>query len=185
MPGFSIKVEGCTDGEDQTDAGYEGPNPNVETGRKYRYRLRVLEPVQDVLLYAYKCQRPTSEVDRIVMHHGQDEIYKPGKSRWLPIEVTFYEVITSTNITAQYLSKWWGKAMVNVQDSLLNRDSSFKKTCELEMVDGDGNPIWLYKMFGVWPSKVSGSDFSYTDTDLSEITCTLEIGKVIEEDPID
>lgn len=183
MPGFNIKTSSDCIADNDCGDGYTGPKVNVETARKHRYQLRILRPVKDVLLYAFKCQRPVCEADRIVMHHGQDEIYKPGKTRWLPIEVTFYEIVKDVNTTAQMLNRWWGKNMLSVNSSTLFQDSYYKERCELELTDGCGKPVWAYYLYQVWPSKVSPSELSYTDTDLSEISCTLEISKA-EEKPV-
>lgn len=180
MPGFNIKTDGNCGADTGCGDGYDGPDVAVETARKHRYQLKVLNPVRDIRLYAYKCQRPVSEADIITMHHGQEEIKKPGKTRWLPIEVTFYEIIKDVDITAQMLNQWWGKTMYDPKSSTIAGDKSYKERCELDMVDGCGQTVWAYRLYGVWPSKVSPSELSYTDTDLAEISCTLEIGKAEE-----
>ena len=181
MPGFNIVIKNDRCPPSDCESGYVGPLSDVETGRTHRYRMRILEPVKDVTLYAFKCQRPVCETDRMVMHHGQDEIYKPGKQRWLPIEVTFYEVIKAHNLTAQYLNLWWGKSMIDVQSSTISPDPNYKRPCELELVDGCGHPVWAYYMYGVWPSKVSPSELSYADIELSSVSCVLEISKAVEK----
>ena len=101
MPGFQIS----------TDAGNtEGPRHIIETARNHRFKLEVLEPFGStstgILLYLEKCTRPTPEFDQIVIHNGQDEIYRPGKSRWLPVEFTFYEVLNRGGIRMTLLIRY-------------------------------------------------------------------------------
>jgi hypothetical protein len=191
MPGFDIKLQGnrCnynseTKEGEEPDGKLEGADPRVETARKHRYAFTILDPLKDVLLYAYKCGRPTCEADRIVICRGQDEIYKPGRSRWLPIEITFYEPVSPNypiDYTAALLHKWYGKTMINIRKgSTISQDSDYKQQCILRLLDGRDRNIWAYNMYGVWPSNITPSELSYADTSLAEISCTLNMDKVIE-----
>lgn len=118
MPGFNIPTPpSCSTDALQQDSTYLGPVSSVETARRHRYLLEVLEPfgTQDsgLLLFLSTCGRPTPEIDQIVIHNGQDEIYRPGKQRWGPVEFTFYEKLTPqdppfTDQAAQFIYDWWG-----------------------------------------------------------------------------
>ena len=179
MPGFQIS----------TDAGNtEGPRHIIETARNHRFKLEVLEPFGStstgILLYLEKCTRPTPEFDQIVIHNGQDEIYRPGKSRWLPVEFTFYEVLNSggnKNDAADKIYQWWGQTMLDIQQSSLNPAANFYKRAELAMLDGEGNAIWKYYLYDCWPLKVTPSDLSYADTELGRISVTLHYNKAEEK----
>ena len=48
------------------------------------------------------------------------------------------------------------------------------------MLDGEGNTIWKYELYGCWPSKVSPSDLDYKSTDISSISMTLQIDRAVE-----
>lgn len=205
MPGFNINISDECSNKNST-AGYTGPYPNVETARQHRFRFTVLDPVKDILLYAYQATRPVVEIDKMTMHRGFDEIYLPGKRRWSPIEITFYEVVlgntTSTspdkyaqtanlNTTAELLYKWHSGSASNPNIGLININNSrltgnaakIRYQCQFEMLNGAGQPIWKYKLHGCWPSKVSPSAINYSSNEISEIAVTIEYNKAEEIDP--
>lgn len=177
MPGFNIPSSGCGGG-----GGGAGSlaNPNIEVARNHRYLFETLGPLTSFACYAKKCTRPVMEVDKIVMHRGQDEISMAGKQRWSPIEITFYEIVDGIDVVAQALHEWHGRATVDVRNSRVGQQSVYKQNCSLAMLDGYGLPVWMYQMFDCWPSKVTPCQLSYTDTELAEITVTLEVNKAIE-----
>lgn len=197
MPGFNINTSGgcaSNNGSQLTNnAVYSGPSALVETARSHRYKLEVLEPLGDaatgILLYLEKCTRPTPEVDEITLHSGQDEIYRPGKNRWNPIEFTFYEKLSGspsegggslTNSATESIYKWWGSTMINLRTSAHNPVTEYYKRAELSMKDGYGNDVWTYYLYDCWPIKVSPGDLDYANTDIARITVTLRYNKAQE-----
>mgnify|MGYP005817984413 CR=1 FL=1 len=181
MPGFNIAG---------TSAG-QPPN-TVETARSHRYIFSVLEPMKDVLLYAHKASRPSFEADIIKIHSGQDRIYRPGQHFWKPLEITFYEAVIGHygpaapnvpfNNTSDFIYGWWQGSMIDTTSSRQYdpTGSLYKKECILEMLDGDGNTIWKYNLYGCWPSKVLPSDLSYKETDIADLSVTLQIDRAVE-----
>ena len=192
MPGFNIPLNAkCVDTDAFKESGtYVGPHNTVETARVHRYRLEILEPLQSVVLFCEKCTRPTPEIDEIVIHNGQDEIYRPGKQRWSPIEFTFYEKLRGgdpltgigdqTDETAELIYKWWGETMIDLTRSAHNPVKDYYKQAQLQMLDGVGNPVWTYFIYDCWPQKVSPTDLSYSDSEIATITVTLRFNKAQE-----
>lgn len=184
MPGFNIiTAEGCNDAGVRNSA-YNGPDPNVEIARNYRWLLEILSPfgsIRDgILLYAHKCQRPTIEVDEVVIHNSQTEIYRPGKNRWMPIELTFYEKCRGqVDEAAQRIYSWWAETMILIEQVKQN-NLSYRKNASLAMLDGAGDTIWQYDLYNCWPIKISPSELDYSDTGLAEITMTLRYDKARE-----
>jgi len=175
MPGFLIGGFG--------DPARNPPN-TVETGRRHRYLLTSLDPLKNVLIYAHKVTRPTFEVDVITAHSGQDLIYRPGKHKWNPIEMTIYDVVLEEqNGTASAIYDWWRNSMIDVSNSKQFKPAQYRKTCSLEMLDGSDNSLWLYQLYGCWPSKVSPSDLQYSETAIADITITLQVDRVVESQP--
>jgi hypothetical protein len=196
MPGFNIPLRDCVDPNAfQEQAAFQGPAYTVETARKHRYRLEILEPLgpisqggggDGILLFLEKCTRPTPEVDEITIHNGQDEIYRPGKQRWNPIEFTFYEKLRGdpgdfTNEAAEKIYKWWGEAMIDLQRSIHNPIATYYKRAQLQLLDGVGDPVWTYFIYDCWPQKVTPIDLAYSDTDIATITVTLRFNKCEEK----
>ncbi len=181
----------------------------IETARNHRYSLEILNPLHGdhrILQYAHKITRPISEFDVITIHNGQDEIYRPGKNRWGPIDITLYEVFAGwkstaprtpwsrgvrsednlTDQTAKLIYNWWGK-VIDLRRSTLTRYFSsdrhlLHRHCEIAMLDGGNEIIWKYQLFNCWPIKITPSELSYQDTELASITLTVRFDKAIELD---
>jgi len=205
MPGFDIGVpDACHEGIDgeytpPKNKREYSPSNTEETARRYRYEFEVLEPLDRdtrgstfLLLFAYKATRPTPEIDRITIHNGQDEIYRPGKNRWAPIEITFYERLAEESDdqyydqAAELLFKWWGGTNYGLPGGVIHLEQSlhgynYKKPCQLAMLDGTGGMVWGYYLANCWPMKISPCDISYADTEIADITVTLSYDKAIEK----
>ena len=197
MPGFNINTEaGCPNADTKLRNApvYLGPSASVEIARSHRYKLEILDPFGDaqdsgILLFLEKCDRPKPEVDEIIIHSGQDEIYRPGKNRWNPIEFTFYERLTGTpsedggtliNSAAERIYRWWATSMIDLNNSSHRPVREYYKRAELSMKDGYGNDVWTYYLYDCWPLKVTPSTLDYTSTELAKITVTLRYNKAQE-----
>lgn len=174
MPGFIINGLGV------------GPSSVRETSRKHRFLVRLLNPLSsDLLFFAKKFDPPQVEFDRIVMHHGQDEIYLPGKNRWLQCGLSFYRIhSTNGDRAAAELYDWWSKVVLRVNRSELNEDASskspLKRNGEVHILDGAGNSSYVYVLYGIWPQKISPDPFDFSDSAISEIKVILMVDKVKE-----
>jgi hypothetical protein len=177
------------------DRGWAASNV-IETARNHRYSLEILSPLvgfsgHSTLQYAFKITRPSPEFDVITIHNGQDEIYRPGKNRWNPVDITFYEIFVGSGAgagrhstlidqAALLIYNWWGVNMLDLTRSALNRSKRYLKNCGIAMLDGGNNPIWRYYLLNCWPVKVTPSELSYQDSEIASITITLRYDKAIE-----
>ena len=172
MPGFNIAT---------LNQGGNGPNNVVETARSYRYVLEVLQPLEPLLVYGYQCTRPNIEFDEVTIHNAQDEIVRPGKHHWKPVEFKFYEILQgNTNQTAKLMYDWWASTMLDINTGRFSRAATYMKPVSLNMLDGDGKIIWNYELFDCWPQKVTPSDLNFRETDIANITVTLRYSKARE-----
>ncbi len=206
MPGFKIPISfdpACAN--DSINIGFRNdlssnPLHTIEVARAHRWIFRTLTPLSDsssgdpsnvnILIYAYKCGRPTIEIDEIKVFRGQQEIYRPGKHRWMPIELAFYDVYEGGDSqnpesvlnagVASKVYRWWSEVTLNTTTNNLNNASDIYKTGALSMQDGYGKSVWHYKLFDVWPIKVSPSDLDYSSTNLAEISVTMRYNKAEE-----
>jgi hypothetical protein len=188
MPGFHVPGGGV--------ARVDAPSSIHETARRSRWKLEIqgygeggigtegLDPAP-ITIYAHKATRPSPEIDYITVHHSQDEIYFPGKNRWAPIEISFYEVVTEEgNITARYIYEWWSKDILQLNKSRLAGISDrrlSKRWCYLTQLDGAGNGIYKYTLLGCWIEKVTPEDLNYEESTICKITVRLRFDKAIEE----
>lgn len=181
----------------------EGPSNLDEFGRNHRFEIEFMAPLssqfvqgQGLLLNVEKCTRPTVEFDEIKIHNGQDEIYRPGKHHWSPIEFTFYERIAPSedgglvagpggpNQMAQAIYNWWAGAsqftMLDYRTSSLTAPGRHQVDVSIAMIDGLGRKNWTYLLRECWPLKVYATDLNYSDTDLSKITVVLRYNRAEE-----
>lgn len=195
MPGFHIpNVESCL--EPGSEPAFQAPSYTTDTARKYRYLFEVMkvgtkeifgEWARGIRLYAFKASRPSPEFDEITIHSGQDEIYRPGKHRWKPIDITFYEKLDympgrgDGDVCADLIYDWWAKTMTNIHESRHYPLEDYMARGKLQMLGGDGFNIWSYHLLDCWPQKVSPSDLDYSDTAIAEITLTIRFSKAIED----
>ncbi len=82
MPGFNIAKAGSNS---------NGPSATAESARAHRFSVRTSTTVlpDDLARHIKTCERPKFETESVVIHHGAFETYRPGKSRWQPISMTF------------------------------------------------------------------------------------------------
>jgi len=201
MPGFNIPApdSDCAPPGLEGKPPYDPPSYITESARKHRYIWEIFAAQslggssldwQSLLVYAYKCSRPTPEFDEITIHSAQDEIYRPGKNRWKPVEVSFYEVVNSAgeDSPAMLIYDWWAgdprnsKSILDLRTSTHNVPKDYYRLCKLAMLDGEAKYIWQYELMDCWPSKVTPSDLSYADTDIADITVTLRFNKARERE---
>ena len=192
LPGFNIP-----DGDSNLIANMYAPSNMVETARRHRWTLEFAVtdlslPGQTdwtgtnwVTIFAHKATRPSLEIDSITVHHSQDEIYFPGKNRWAPIEISFYEILNNNgNETAKYIYDWWSKSVIDIDRSRIasSRDLGpmAKRQCKLTQIDGMGTPIYEYVLFGCWPEKITPDDLDYSDSAIGEISMRLRYDKCVE-----
>lgn len=191
----------------RTDSfGIDSPEHTVETFRKYRYLMRLMDsanPARQVasgnnkMLSAYieTCTRPKLEFDKITIHKGQDEIYRPGKSRWAPITLSFYEAVVSkidsglvyafSSQLAEVIYNWHSRVITG-----FDRSTSFSsiagaktiyKNIEIDMENGYGNRLRTYYLYEGWPSGVTPSDLSYSSNEITRIDVEITYNRAVEK----
>lgn len=199
IPGFNI---GGTGGQEANTR---------EASRRHRFLVHVMEPLtRQLLFYAHKVTIPAMEVDRIVMHHGQDEIYFPGKNRWSSLEIAFYRAHdTNGDMAAREIRKWMGQSLIDLKQSKINAAGGGggggdggggggggqqvlsspgmaggnvdKRTCVIQVLDGAGSPVYVYTIHGAWPQKSTPDPMDFTDSSVADITVIFQVDKVEEE----
>lgn len=170
MPGFII-------------SGGEGVDANspsmVEVARSHRWEITIPDAPRDasdeLRFFALSVTRPSFEADKVTMHHRQNELYMPGKTRSGTCSVVLYErILNNVDGSASVMRKWWSQWMMNAKRYSLNM-ASWKKTLHVSMTDGCGSQTWAYMLNGVWPLKVEGSGLDYASTDLATVAVTLSV----------
>lgn len=188
MPGFKMPdVPECKDIQGGAGPGSSaGATIPMEVARTHRYKVEIYnvnagtQDSSSVTFYASKVTRPILEIDRITIHHGQDEIYRPGKQRWQPVDITFYDVIEGSSVLPSKFLCEWRKDVVNFQKSRVVGPSVLLREVQISMLDENGSEVWLYKLIGAWPMNVSPSTLAFSDSSLAETTVKISYNKLAE-----
>jgi len=196
LPGFSVPGGG-----DNVPL-FNPPSSVRETARRHRWKFEVEARQSDygvaidlfregIVVYAHKSTRPTPEIDVVTIHNTQDEIYLPGKNRWAPIDISFYEVLDKdqiTNSTAEWIYDWWSKGTINLAKSriatVISAAGNNKRQCTLTQLNGAGRGVWEYTLHGCWPEKISPEDLNHGESTICEINLRLRYDKASEKRPI-
>jgi hypothetical protein len=167
MPGFNIPMPGAGGGA-APSAGT--PSANVEAFRAHRWRVEF--EAFDVTAYAISCQRPSPEIDVIVMHKGLTQIHAPGKVKWAPIAIKFYEVVGKDTTSSIYFFNKWSLTKYGPVVLKSNRNGrNFRDApgVKIYLEDGDGKEKHTYTLYHAWPSKIEPSELTYQGSELSTI----------------
>jgi len=178
MPGFNIN-QAVAD-------GVRAPSATVESVRLSRWSLQFdgIPSLGDVVLYAQSCQRPSFEIDTIVLHNKQNQIRMPGKYRWAPINVKFYEILdlngnTTPSILFNYWSSGGNKSVADFKINGLNKD--FRTTVEIYLEDGSGKTVHTYQLWNAWPFKIEPTELNFTTSDIGTTVVSLNYDSAQEK----
>lgn len=186
MPGFRVGQ----------DAGEGDPPATLESARRHRWRITVLgagptgqyDPLNEIIVYAFKGQRPSMEIDKVTIHHGQDEAYFPGKNRWAPVNFSFYEVLDEAgrNLSAIALYGWQKDVVIDLANSLVRANCKKTVVYQQYLTENLGdrrNTVKVsheYALMSAWPSKITPDELDYSSSEVSVIQVTLTYDKAIE-----
>lgn len=187
MPGFNIPLgpaSGCSETDVESGDGAQANLPR-DIGRAHRYEIQIYgsgkTDFTNIRFYAHKVTRPNLEIDKIVIHHGQDEIYRPGKQRWQPIDISFYETLTENyDDVAKKLTEW-RREVIDFKKSVIKPITELYKTIRIDILDSVGKSVWYYELLNAWPMAIQPSNLAYADSGLSEITVKVSMDKVMEQ----
>lgn len=190
MPGFRVSGDGQIAGDEKD------PLATLESARRHRWRITVLgagqtgiyQPLEDIIIYAFKGQRPAMEIDKVTIHHGQDEAYFPGKNRWSPVNFSFYEVLDKDgrNMSAIALYGWQKDVVIDLTQSLIRQNCKRQVVYQQYLTEPVGDRRSApkvsheYALMSAWPSKITPDELDYSSSEVSVIQVTLTYDKAVE-----
>lgn len=205
MPGFKVPVPARRAGTpDSAKGGYDpqnldidtAPSNTIETVRKNRFEVLIYPndsqlkaddkttSIKTITLYPITCTTPSITYDEIVIHNGQDRIYKPGKPDLNTIEVSFYDVVESSNPTG--LSK--GSISQRLRTILPNHnryskfDSNILFTMKIFLLDGQGRVINWHTLEECYIKDYKTSDLDMGASDICNVTISVRYNRFLTEE---
>lgn len=169
MPGFIITNEESSNNRPM-------PPGTADVARTHRWYVAIDDigdSAKHLTVYAHTCSRPVMEQDQIVAHSGKTQINLPGKYRWLPITIRFYEGVENTVVTSNRLFEWRKK--INDYSTHVFKDvaSARSATGLVSLTDAEGQAMVDYQLLNLWPTKVEYTDLDYATSNLTDVTASL------------
>lgn len=176
MPGFQVQGS-AVDGQNK--------NNRIETRRKHRWRFTAGFLRPNEWIYLEKAARPSFQLENPEMHHDQEVAYFAGKQTFEEITLEFYDAIGGNVDVTRRLYEWiaggTSESVVNLGDpASVNIPASYKTDIELEMTDGQGNPLDAWTLFGAWPKSTNWNDLDYTNTEIQRVTVVLKFDRAVK-----
>jgi len=161
MPGFNVNGAGGT-----------GPSNLIEIRRKHRWTFEVLGNFStQQLLVLQKAARPKFEFEEPPMHHNQEVAYFAGKQKWEPIQLVWYDVEQTPDMSAGVYA--WLGTVVDLTVLNVASPAVYKTQASLQMEDGFGNADEKWAIYGCWPKDVNWGELDYAATELMTIEAQL------------
>ena len=164
---------------------------NVIIKRKFRFLATFIPPGANTndedsfRSYVKVANRPQLDIDETEIHFLNGITYIPGKGRWQPLSVTFYDV-ADAKMTPLYnwiLSVYDFNKAAGTSDASGSGDlpqtekAGWAGSGIIEMLDGCGTVMERWTLNDVWPQSVNFGDLDYAASDESNIEVTFRFSK--------
>lgn len=121
--------------------------------------------------------RPSFDLEEPEMHHNQEHAYFAGKQKWEPVTLVWYDIEQDPDISKGVYQ--WIETVVDLTAVNVAHPSMYKRTAELQVEDGFGNPTDVWIMYGTWPKSCNFQELDYTSTDLLTCEATMRYDRAI------
>lgn len=155
--------------------------PKTIIKRKFRFLMEFTTPYGAVLepRFVKVANRPQLDIDEQEIHFLNDIQYIPGKGRWQPMSVTYYDV---AHEDMRPLYEWVldiynfneGYESGNLSQS---EKEGWAGTGILTVLDGCGRDIERWSFKDVWPNSINFGDLDYSVSDECNIELTFRFSK--------
>jgi hypothetical protein len=153
--------------------------PRVILKRKFRFTLEISTPCGFIpKSFVKSAARPNIEIEETELHFLNAVTWIPGKGKWQPIQVTYYDA-ADQDLTGLYS---WLATVYDFTKPVELRQSEkagWAGTALLTMYDGCGNPLEFWLLQNCFPTSVNFGELAYEDSMYSEIQLTLRYSDVI------
>jgi hypothetical protein len=155
------------------DFGLEKPNACFK--RKYRWLFKIEDVSAEGVnsLPPLKSARPSLSFKEMEAQHLNETVYFPGKPDWKPVALTLYDIRKNRHPVFE-----WIKRVYDPQDGTwkpsVTSGKPFKiASTTLELYDGCGEPIEIWRYEGVWPQTIEFGELEMSNSDV--IVCDLTL----------
>ena len=111
------------------------------------------------------------------MHHNQEVAYFAGKQEWESCKLVWYDSEQQPDTSAGIYN--WIETIVNMQIIGVSAPTNYKRTAELDMLDGGGGITETWTMYGTWPEACNWMELNYTTSDLLTLEATMRYDRAV------
>jgi T4-like virus tail tube protein gp19 len=129
------------------------------------------------LLVLKTASRPQFKFDEALMEHNQETGYFAGKQKWEPIELTWYDIEQSPDVSAAIYK--WLQSVSDINTANVALPSSYKKNASLAMLSGQGAPTESWTIYGVWPQAVDWKGLDYGSSEIATIGAKMRYDRAV------
>lgn len=131
----------------------------------------------DIELSVQSSNIPTPEVGAIEINMGAERRKVAGQANVPDGEIVVVDYIDRA-ILSSLLE--WQRLVYDPDTGLLGLASSYKKEGAIVMVGPDGQSQRIYRLKGVWPTRVSPDNLDYTNESVLTVTMSLSIDVAVK-----
>lgn len=162
-------------------------DPKIILKRKFRFLMEWTTPTNELVekQYVKVASRPQLEIGEVELHFLNAIQWIPGKGKWNPLTVTYYDVADDKLkplydwIASIYdFNKAAGEGNSSGSGNLPQTEKAgWAGTGTLEMLDGCGNVIEKWTFYEAWPQSINFGDLDYSSPDECNIEVTFRFNK--------
>lgn len=158
--------------------------PNVILKRKFRWTLAIEFPCGKIPTSTCRtAARPKLDIEENEINFLNAVTWLPGKAKWQPITVTYYDVANLEDPNGsplQGILNWIDTIydLTNPTNLQMSEKSGWAGTAILTMFDGCGTPIEGWQLGSVWPQSIDFGELDYSSGDYCTIDLTLRYSEV-------
>jgi len=133
--------------------------------------LFFLDPAGPPSYIVRTAQRPTFNMDQVLVDYVNIQRKFKGKATWNNISITLYDPITP--VGAQAVEAWVRNHHHNSQTGKEGYAVDYKRDLRFDAVGADGEVIETWKLAGAFIANVNYGDFDWATSDPVQITLEL------------
>ena len=123
-----------------------------------------------------KAARPSLTFKELSMEHITETIYFPGKPEWKPIALTLFDLKKNQNPVLAWIAEIYD---TQAASAYFPSADGFKKDATLELYDGTGEIIEMWKLASAWPQDINFGDLDMSDSGVVMVDITLRYDRAI------
>jgi len=171
----------------QINKGIEEINNSLAAGQKLATYQNIdstgVDANRNLILSLKTASRPNYSIGETELHRLNEKAFFPaGKAEYQPLEISFYDTIGLNTGSVLYD---WMEAVYDPDTGSVAYKSSLATTGRLSMLSPKGTIIEQWKMFNLWPTKITFGNLDYSSTNAAMVNMSFRYDIAVVQFPSD